>query len=435
MLRTPALALLSAGLAFVACATDAGGLDPELDSGGAGAGGTNDASFGGADASGGVGAGGTASGGTAGDASLDIVVSDSPFNPDAACATATEQATPELLPVDIIWTIDNSTSMQPAIDELTKGLNAFSSLIAAKNLDYRVIMLSLRSKQNPVVVAGSNRYAVCIPPPLAGDSNCGNGARFFQSSIDIRSTQPLEQILGTLGQTAGYTAADEKGGEPWKQWLRPSATKTLVVVSDDNSRLTAQDFENFAGGKNPFNSLTLPPGILDPSWNGLFLGYVFSALYGFGSASDPNVKCQYPGGTSPPSSGPTYTALVQKTGGVRAQICAGAAAWGPFFDDVAKAVSTTSKLSCSLPLPTPKTGTLDPAKVNVAVVDGSTTTPLYKVAGAASCDQNGGWYYDDAQNPTHVLLCPASCSAAQAAGAATGKVQIVVQFGCTSLVK
>ena len=60
----------------------------------------------------------------------------------------------------------------------------------------------------------------------------------------------------------------------------PLGPESFVVVSDDNSRLLPQDFETFAGGKNPFNSLTLPPGILDPSWNGLFTGYVFSGLYG-----------------------------------------------------------------------------------------------------------------------------------------------------------
>lgn len=421
---------------LVACATQSTDVG---ESAAGGSGGAGDAGVDGkADLPGSGGTSADASAGTGGgllvDASSDVDY-DSAFDPDAACATATEQATPELLPVDIIWVVDNSASMQPAIDEVTKGLNSFAGLIASKNLDYRVIMLSLRSKLNPVVIAGSNRYGVCIPPPLAGDANCGNGPRFFQSSIDIRSTQPLEQVLGTLGQTAGYTQADEKGGEPWKQQLRQNATKTIVVVSDDNSRLSPTDFETFAGGKNPFNSLTLPPGILDSSWGGLFGGYVFSALYGWGSTSDPNVKCSYPGGGFPPSSGPTYTTLVQKTGGARAQICAGASAWGPFFDDVAQAVSKNSKLSCELALPTPKTGTLDPTKVNVAVVDASQTTPLVKVSSAAACDQNGGWYYDDPQQPTKVMLCPASCSQAEQAGLATGNVHIDVLFGCTSIVK
>lgn len=375
-------------------------------------------------------------GGTGGSLSFDgSAGSDAKLDPDAACASAVEEAKVEILPVDIIWMVDNSVSMQPAIDEVTKGLNAFATLIGSKNLDYKVIMLSLRSKTSPLTYNGSQKYAVCIPPPLAGDANCGNGPRFFQSSIDVLSTQPLEQFLGTLGQTTGYTATEAKGGEAWKNELRPTATRSIVVVSDDNSRLSAQDFEHFPGGKNPFNSLTLPPGILESAWGGLFGGYVFHGLYGWGSETDPNVKCQYPGGTTPPSSGPTYTTLVQKTGGVRAKICAGASAWGPFFDQVAKAVQQGSKPSCELALPTPSQGTLDPGKVNVRITDSSGTTDLFKVGSASACDQSGGWYYDDPVEPTKVILCPSSCQAAEKAGVTTGNVKIEVLFGCVTIVK
>lgn len=355
--------------------------------------------------------------------------------PDSACASSVQEATTTQLPVDIVWMVDNSASMQPAIAQVTVGLNDFAALIAGKNLDYRVIMLSLRSKTSPVVIGGSNRYPVCIPPPLAGDADCGDGDRFFQSSVDIRSTQPLEQFLGTLGQTDGYQQGQAKGGEPWADKLRPEATKTIVVVTDDNARLSPTDFEAFPGGQNPFNSLTLPPGILDPSWNGLFKDYVFSGIYGWGSNNDPSVTCMYSDGTKPPSSGPTYTTLVQKTGGVRAKLCDASAAWGPFFDAVAQAVIETSKLSCELSIPEPQDGELDPAAVNVQLVSSGVPTPLYKVSGAAACGPDGGWYYDDDASPTKVLLCPASCDAAQAAvgPGKTGKIEVL--FGCATVAK
>jgi hypothetical protein len=419
------LGALALGGLCVYCSSATGGGTPNTGGASSGTGGIAGSNT---DAS----TGGTVTGGTGGSIVVDAQ-SDVQLDPDAACATATETAVIESLPVDIIWMVDNSTSMQPAIDQVTQGLNAFAQLIGQKNLDYKVIMLSLRSKTNPVTINGGQRYAVCIPPPLAGDTNCGNSATFFQSSIDIRSTQPLEQFLGTLGQTAGYQQGEEKGGEPWKQELRPNATRTIVVVSDDDSRLLPNDFEHFAGGQNPFNSLTLPPGILDPSWAGLFDDYIFSGLYGWGSDTDPNVKCTYPGGTTPPSSGPHYTQLVQSTQGARAQICAGAAAWTPFFDAVAQAVQKGAKLKCELDLPTPSSGTLDPGKVNVRVVTPSAATTLSKVAGASACDAGGGWYYDSDTNPTKVHLCPASCDSAQAA--TTEGVEIQVLFGCTTIVK
>ena len=125
------------------------------------------------------------------------------LTPDAACATVSAEAKTEALPVDIVWMVDNSVSMAPAVAQVRAGLNAFAQSIGAKSLDYKVIMLSLRDAATTITVSGSTRYPVCIAPPLSGDSNCGNGPRFFQSNIDIKSTQPLEQFLGTMDHTKG----------------------------------------------------------------------------------------------------------------------------------------------------------------------------------------------------------------------------------------
>ncbi|MBK9262526.1 MAG: hypothetical protein IPM54_22315 [Polyangiaceae bacterium] len=358
-----------------------------------------------------------------------------PLSADAACAATASEATVEKLPVDIIWMVDNSSSMEPAVTEIRNGLNAFAALIASKNLDYKVIMLSLRDKETKITYNGGTRYPVCIPEPLAGDADCGNGPRFFQASLDIYSTQPLEQFLGTLGQTTGYQPGDQRGCEPWKQELRPNATKTIVVVTDDNARLSASQFETFGGGKNPFNSLTLPPGILHPSWNGLFDSYIFSGIYGWESNNDPSVICTFPDGTQPPSSGPTYTTLVQKTKGVRAKLCDGSAAWQPFFDAVAQAIYASAKLNCELSIPTPPNGTIDPTLVNVALVSGGQSTYLPGVANAAACGAEGGWYYDDPANPQKVILCKTSCDEAQAMVGPDKPGKIEVLFGCETILK
>lgn len=391
-----------------------------------------------AGASGGGGAGAPIDAGADADADppIDIDASNDgpPIDPDAACAAVTEETVTKPLPVDIIWMVDNSASMAPAVAEVQAGINDFAAQIGASNLDYKVILLSLRGATSPIVVAGKTRYPVCVPQPL-GDGACGNGPRFFHSSLDVLSTQTLEQFLGTLGQTSGYMQGEEKGGEPWAQALRPEATKTIVVVTDDNARLAANDFETYPGGTNPFNALVLPPGILDPSWNGLFDGYLFSGIYGWGSDNDPGAKCVYPDQTSPPSSGWTYSTLVGKTGGVRAKICDGHAAWQPFFDAVAQAVLETSKLSCTLDMPTPEAGTLDPTKVNVQILVDQIAVPLFKVAGPGDCGPDGGWYYDDDQSPSQVILCPASCEDAQAAVGPGKPGKIEVLFGCETILK
>ena len=355
----------------------------------------------------------------------DAPIPDSNF--DATCVAQSVEASVELAPVDIIWMVDNSVSMAPAIMQVQAGLNDFAMLIDGRSLDYRVIMLSLRGMGE----TGTGLYRVCIPAPLAGDDACGDGARFFHIDVDVRSTQPLEQFLGTLGQTAGYLASDDRGSGPWRELLRDDATKTIVVVSDDDSRLDPDDFEHFAGGRNPFNMRQLPPGILEPFWEGLFDGYTFSALYGWGDAGNPTVRCRYPDGSMPPASGETYTTLVARTDGVRAQICDGASAWGPFFDEVATAVERATRIDCDIPIPDPPEGmVLDPGLVNVTVRTGSGEEDLRNVGTEADCGPSGGWAYDDPDDPSTVHLCPVTCEAVQATAGEERSVD--VQFGCAT---
>jgi hypothetical protein len=381
---------------------------------------------------------------------------DTELDPDAACTSASVTAEVERLPVDILWMVDNSVSMRPAIEQVQAGLNDFAALIGGAGLDYRVIFLGLRGT-GPTTLPSGTRFQVCIPPPSGGASCADNPPLFYQVPVDVRSTQPLEQFLGTLGQTAGYLATDERGSGPWLDLLRPEATKTIVVVSDDNARMversgtgfvagagggvsgdpvaTAEWFETTTDtsvGSNPFNSLTLPEGILNARWAGRFDGYVFSALYGWGSDTDPSVSCTYADGSRPPSSGPTYTELVGRTGGVRARICDGAAAWGPFFDDIATAVERTSRIDCTIPIPPAPEGlTFERDRINVVIDDGTGGVRAAKVPSAADCDDRGGWYYDDEAAPTAVVLCPATCADVQPTGGVSTSVE--VQFGCATI--
>ena len=389
-------------------------------------------------------------GDASGDAAMDVGVdggSDVPFPDvpfDATCAAVQVEADVANQPVDIIYVVDNSTSMQPAIENVQAGLNDFASRVAASGLDYRVIMLSLRGRGE-----ASSRFRVCIPPPLSGDTNCGDGPQFFQVNVDIRSTQPVEQILGTLGQTAGYLETDDRGSAPWLPLLRPEATKTIVVVTDDNSRtcadmscdggdapLTPTSLEDYPGGGNPFSSRELGPGLLRPEYGSLFEGYTFNGIYGWGDDGNPEARCMFPGGETPPSSGPTYTALVARTGGVRAQICqqASSSAWATFFEAIANRVVETARLSCEIELPMPPDGmTLDPTKVNVVLNADGSTTDYFKVPSASECGAEGGWYYDNEDSPTEVILCPTSCDDAQLQLRDAGSAEIGLRFGCDSL--
>ncbi len=389
-----------------------------------------------------------------------------PLSYDAACATSIATAPVTRRPVDIVWVIDNSASMQPAIAEVQSGLDAFATTIAGRDLDYRVIIVSKRGHGEYMAPFTSNpRYAVCVPPPLAGDADCHDGPRFFHESVDIRSTQPLEQLLGSLDETTDYAPGDDYGADlgetSWGMHLRPGATKTIVVVTDDNARMvtasfhkpsggdadpsasptaTAEWFEHMPGGINPFNgsgataTRALPPGLLDPSRAGMFDGYRFDGIFGWGSGSDDTVTCTYGDGSMAASSGRTYSALVARTGGVRARICDGHSAWASFFDDVATAVVTTAHITCELDLPMPPDGsTLDPTRVNVLVEGRSGSTTLHETTGASACGTSNAWYYDDPHAPAQVVLCPAACDFAQSE-LATATDGVRVLFGCQSII-
>jgi len=360
------------------------------------------------------------------------------FDPDMACTSASAEAILERLPADIIWVVDNSSSMSAEIENVRLGLNAFAEFIDTSGIDYRVIMLSKRG-----MGASGTRYSICVPPPLAGDDACGNGPRFFHSNIDILSTQPLEQILGTLGQTTGYRAGDSRGGEPWRDWLRPEASKMFVVVTDDNARMSKTLFENFRGAgaphvlippappgsppewRNPVPgssaSAYLPPGILQPEWGGLFDRYKMSGIYGYACTAV--------------DTGPTYTEIITATGGVRADICAPPTTWGTFFESIATEVVRATRISCDLAIPAPPAGLMfSPSRVNVEVRAGAIAMPLRKTIGGLSgcASLPNGWYFDSDDAPTRVLLCPAACDLAQGEPG-VGDTSVQIQFGCETI--
>jgi hypothetical protein len=89
-------------------------------------------------------------------------------------------------------------------------------------------------------------------------------------------------------------------------------------------------------------------------------------------------------------------------------------------------------LACEFLIPAPTPGqTLDYGLVNVDFIEGANKTRIYKVVDATACGAGGGWYYDRPTAPTRIILCPASCTNAQAAMNAS----VEVQLGCKTDVR
>ncbi len=88
-------------------------------------------------------------------------------------------------------------------------------------------------------------------------------------------------------------------------------------------------------------------------------------------------------------------------------------------------------LGCTFKVPTPPPGeTFDPLRVNVVHTPQAGAPELiFNVDGPALCNPTqGGWYYDDPQNPTEISLCPETC---KHVGGSTGKVRI--ELGCDTV--
>lgn len=88
-----------------------------------------------------------------------------------------------------------------------------------------------------------------------------------------------------------------------------------------------------------------------------------------------------------------------------------------------------SALSCSYDIPSPKSGDIDYAAVNVTFSQGKTKAEtFFYVDSADECQLSPerGWYYDDAKHPEQVVLCPQTCERVSAASDA----KMDVAFGC-----
>ena len=88
-------------------------------------------------------------------------------------------------------------------------------------------------------------------------------------------------------------------------------------------------------------------------------------------------------------------------------------------------------IPCKLEIPEPPPGeNLDFGAVNLFEGESGVDclTPIYHVREAASCGDEGGWYYDDSGLPTAVELCPSSCASVSRPGS-----RLRFSVGCATI--
>ncbi|HWB81863.1 MAG TPA: vWA domain-containing protein [Nannocystaceae bacterium] len=309
------------------------------------------------------------------------------------CAAIEEEGMVGLQPADIIVIVDNSGSMEFEANSVQNYLNMFSSQIFLANIDAHVVLIS----SYPNVGHG-----ICLDPPL-GSGGCpaddNNPPGYTHVNQEVDSNNALQILISTQPMWAGA--------------MRATASKHIIVVTDDESDLDAASF-------------TAMWAALDPTYSP-FSFHAIAAL------QDPVSSC-IDGNASgccaiSAAAGFIYHELVNNTGGVWGNLCE--QEFQPIFDEVATAVVQGSAIACEFTIPPPPDGEeFDPGEVNVEFNDGVGTLEIGYVEGLADCaGVTNGWYYDDPANPTTILLCPQTCETIQGFEMA----QILIGFGCATV--
>lgn len=310
------------------------------------------------------------------------------------CAEITEMAENKKQPADILFVIDNSGSMQVEAASVKANMNAFSSKIVASGIDVHVVLIS----------AIDGLTGMCIDPPL-GAGNCPAKdtklPTFLHINDEVGSNNPLPKLL--------------EHHPEWKDSMRPDAAKHVVVVSDDNSEISA----------DAFDAAFLA---LDPS----YAGYKLHAIVGAKDSDDvlwciQNAACC----AFTAQAGKVYLDLINKTDGVFGDLCK--QDFKPVFDVLSTEVIKNAGLACEWAIPAPMgDDMIDYAKVNVDFNDGmGNITPIGKVDDPADCaNVTDGWYYDDPVKPTKILVCPQTCAKIQLAANAS----MAIKFGCETII-
>ena len=314
------------------------------------------------------------------------------FNPDASdsgrtvtpgCAAtkATSKDTTTVVPADIIFAIDSSGSMDEEISFVQMYMNGFSQQIVAAGVDARVILIG-------------DPDAICIGAPL-GSGTCPNDSKppnYIHIPTGVDSNDALNIFISSYPQ--------------YQQHLRPNASKSFVVVTDDD----ATDRPNNSAAVFRTNLTALNPM--------MFAKWTFNGVYCFTECPDAA------------EIGRVYIDLVSSTMGVGGDLCL--QNFQPVFDALAKKIITTSgsQIACEWPFPQPPTMGQSFSGDLVEVrrtTDGGATT-IARVSSAAACAQ-GGWYFDSDLNPTKILACPSTCMQLQ--NQMGGEID--VSFGCEAV--
>ena len=301
------------------------------------------------------------------------------------CATSSAEVA--LTPLDMALAVDTSYSM----DFDDKWAHVRGALkVFVNNPNYANMGVSLQffpvRQQCNVELYGVPDVAMQVLPGVAPA---------FTSAVDAQRMfggTPLVQVLeGMLGYLRDWASA------------HPGRKPVIVLATDGipDDTCSASDID-------PPNTLENAVALAKSAYTGQPSIPVF--VIGVGAELSALNRIAEVGGTG--------AAAVLSTGGNVTQKFLVA------LDDI-----RTSALSCEYEIPPPSTGKIDFDAVNVQFQDASAMAEtFFYVEDAAGCSTapEHSWYYDDPEQPGHVMLCPKTCERVSAASAA----RVSIAFGC-----
>ncbi len=351
---------------------------------------------------------------------------------DAACAVQSARATrASVHPLDVVFVIDNSGSMEEEIASVRRNINEnFAALIQQSGADYRVIVLSR---------FGSEGTAVCIEPPLSG-ADCGAGLHasdspvFFHYNVEIGSNDAFCRILATLD----HADPELRAPDGWQSSLRPAARKAFILITDDSAACTYadDDVDVQFGGENadPFaDALAFHQALLHkaPEQFGIppDVRYQFYGFVGTRPSEPesepwfPHQELQTAACDTAPSPGLSYQALSVVTDALRYPVCEGRG-FDAVFRVLAHSVVDSTRADCVFQIPEPPPRqSINRATIAIEYRPGGDGDPMHieQVQDRAACDAQSFHIRDD-----QLELCPEACAIVEADSAA----QIDVLYGC-----
>ncbi len=323
------------------------------------------------------------------------------------CATVSETAQNVFQPLDIIFTIDNTPSMLDEINEVRANMNRFSQEIIDSGLDAQIVLISCL----PGDCDNDRFHGICIDAPLGAPDGCPEDGPYEDTNLP-KYLHLSERVPSVKGLGITLDTYDD-----WQSMLRDGSKKHFVIVSDDTDETSAQAFHEAV--------LALGDEFDEYQFNGIF-AYMSKDDACDIDESEPCCTFAAPEGNTD-SWETVYADLVTMTGGVSGDLCL--QDFDPVFEELAQSVIRSAELSCEWEIPEPPEGeVLDPTLVNIDFLDGEGNLfPIGNIADDSLCDRvDNAWYYDNPENPSHILVCPNTCDWIQGFTGA----QIVLQFGC-----